>query len=97
MSMTPGLAAGDLCEIVDHPAWTTERGRDAIGLTVVLTQGPLWYVEPEWMHWSPYWRVSGLPAALAGSVAKHHEVSPRVLRKIPPAPMDVETQETAQV
>jgi hypothetical protein len=92
VSMTPGLGAGDLCEIVDHPFWGRNlASRVAIGLTVVLTDGPI-NVGDE--YWSPWWRVSGLPAGLAEPKC---QVSHRVLRKIPPAPMQTENLDVAEV
>jgi hypothetical protein len=75
------LAPGDLCEIVGHPTWFDPTILSTLGKVVILVDGP--FNRPEHEYWSPYWRVSGLPPELGP-----REASYRVLRKIPPAPLN---------
>jgi hypothetical protein len=72
------LTPGDMAVIISHRTMPP-FAREYIGLTVVLVAQCEHVDDP---YWSPYWHVSGMP--LGDRLAVSH----KVLRKIPPAPMD---------
>lgn len=77
------LAPGDLCVVI-HTEYDSaaDLGMDVFGRTVVLIGEDMNW--PPWQaHMAPFWHCSGLPASIRG-------VSHVSLRKIPPAPLEIE-------
>lgn len=87
--MTP-LKSGDVCRIVDHPQWTSPASLKAfIGITVVLLDISTIHEDLS-SFWSPYWKVSGKPAAMPPDTVISH----RILEKIDPPPQQMEFKDT---
>lgn len=91
MRFTPG----DMCVVIDDPGWT-DRSRLAIGIHVVIIDGPVTSRTDD-PYWAPYYQVSGIPKFITDTQEDEHKgrMSGRCLRKIPPADLglDVLTEE----